>query len=297
MEIPRPDKVLFPEDGVTKRELADYYRRVATAMLPYVRERPVSMHRYPDGIEGKDFYQKEAPDYFPSSVAAVDVARRDGQGSIRHVLANDADTLVYLAGQACITPHVWLSRRDRLDHPDRLVVDFDPPGDGSGDAFRGLVEASRAARSLLEGLGLEAFVMTTGSSGLHVWSPLDRSAGFDEVRAFALDAAALLARRLPDQLTVEQRKEARGDRIFLDVLRNAYGQTSVPPYAVRARPGAPVAMPLGWDELGRAGMGPRRYTVRNAFRRLAQKGDAWDGLIRRGRSLRRPRELLDRLTA
>jgi bifunctional non-homologous end joining protein LigD len=290
VETSREDKVLFPDAGLTKGDLVAYYLRVAPTMLPHLRGRPVSMHRYPDGIEEEGFYQKQVPDYFPDWVARTRVELAEG-GTQDLVVVEDAATLVYLADQACITPHVWLSRSDRLDHPDRMTFDLDP----QDDAFGTVVRAARAVRDLLDEIGLVPFVQTTGSRGLHVVVPLDRSDHFDTVRNVARGVADLLARRHPDRLTTAQRKADRGDRLLLDVMRNARGQTAVPPYAVRGRPGAPVATPLDWDELGDGDMNARRYTVGSIFRRLSQKPDPWKGMGRHGRSLEEPGRRLERL--
>jgi bifunctional non-homologous end joining protein LigD len=280
VEISNPDKALFP-DGLTKAELARYYERIAETMLPHVRGRPVHMQRFPDGIEGQEIQQKQAPDYFPDFVERARVKRKRG-GSIEHVLVENAETLVYLADQACITPHVWLSRIEELDHPDQLIFDLDPPGRDLSPVR----DAARALRQLLEEIGLAAYLKSTGSRGLHVVSPLDRRAAFDEVRFFARELATLLADREPKRYTVEQRKEKRRGRLYLDTARNAYAQTAVAPYAVRALPGAPVACPLEWRELGR--VRPQQFTVRNIARRLARKDDPWAEIDGAARSRRGP---------
>ena len=291
VELSNVDKVLFPPSGsspgITKGRLVEYYRRIADTMVPHLAGRPVSMHRFPDGIDGKRFYQKQVPDYFPGWIR-VERVEKEG-GTVDHAVCDDAATLVYLANQACITPHVWLSRVGRLDHPDRMVFDLDP---SNGDAAR-VRRAARAMRDTLEELGLVPFLTTTGSRGFHVVVPLSREDDFDSVRGFARDLARLLAGRDPERLTVEQRKENRGDRVFLDYLRNGYAQTAVPPYAVRARPGAPVATPIGWDEL--SGMEPRRYTIENLFQRLGQKQDPWASIDRHGRPIGEARDALDEL--
>jgi bifunctional non-homologous end joining protein LigD len=176
-----------------------------------------------------------------------------------------------------------------------MVFDLDPPGDDAEATFDAVRWTARRLRELLDELGLVAFVMTSGSKGLHLHVPLDRETDFDGVRAFAIDAADLLVERHPGRLTREQRKAKRGDHVYLDVMRNAYAQTTVAPYAVRARPGAPVATPLSWDELGRAELDPRRYGLRNLFRRMAQKDDPWKGLDRYARGLQGPARALARL--
>ena len=290
VEISNPDKVLFPDDGITKQELARYYQRVAEAMLPHVRGRPVHMQRFPDGIGGEQIQQKQVPDYFPDFVRRAKVSRRGG-GSVTHAVIDNPETLVYLADQACVTPHTWLSRTDKLDNPDQLIFDLDPAGDDL-DVVRG---GATALRELLEQLGLATYLKTTGSRGFHVLVPLDRRAGFDQARAFARDVAKLLAEREPKRFTVEQRKDKRRGRLYLDTARNAYAQTAVAPYAVRALPGAPVACPVDWDELGR--VEPQQFTLRSLPRRLARKRDPWAGIWDEARSLREPSRRLEGLRA
>jgi len=266
-------KILFPEDEIAKGDLIDYYRRIAATMLPHLHDRPLSMQRFPDGIGAEGFYLKDRPDYFPSWIESVELAKKEG-GSVDYVLVQDTATLVYLADQAVVTLHVWLGRQDRANKPDRLIFDLDPPN-GIANGFELVKEGARAVRGLLEDLDLAPHVMTTGSRGLHVAVALQRRQEFDVVRRFARQAADLLAHRRPDRFTTEQRKAKRGDRLYLDVMRNAYAQTGVAPYSVRARPGAPVATPLDWDELERADLGPRSYTIRNIFKRLETRGDPW----------------------
>ena len=293
LEVSNLDKVFFPDAGITKGDLLDYYRRAADFVLPHARDRLVAMHRFPDGIDGQGFFHKDVPDHVPAWIRRERVEKADGH--LHQLVIDDAATLVYIADQGCITPHVWLSRTDRIDHPDRMVFDLDPPGDDFMAAFDVVRRTALRLRELLEALGLVAFVMTSGSRGLHLHVPLDRETDFDGVRAFAIDAADLLVARHPGRLTREQRKAKRGDRVYLDVMRNAYAQTTVAPYAVRAREGAPVATPLSWDELGRSDLHPRRYGLRNLFRRMAQKDDPWMGMDRHARGLDGPARLLRRL--
>lgn len=288
-EVSRPDKVFFPGDGIEKGHLAEYYQHVAATILRYTRERPVAAERFPDGITGERIFQKNVGEHFPSWIPRVEVPKKEG-GETLHAVCDDAATLGYLVDQGCITPHVWLARTDALERPDRLIFDLDP-ADEDLDLLR---FAARRVRELLEGLGLVPFLMTTGSRGFHVLVPLRREDYFDTVRGFTREAATLLAEQEPRALTVEQRKEDRGQRVFLDYLRNAYAQTSVVPYAVRAKPAAPVATPLSWDEL--ESTEPWRFTIAEVPQRLRRDGDPWSGLGNHARSLARPRRELDRVT-
>jgi bifunctional non-homologous end joining protein LigD len=286
VKVSNPGKVLYPDDGITKGDLVDYYRQVAEFMLPHLRGRPVAMERYPDGIGGERIFQKDVPRYFPDWIDRVEVEKEGGK--LRQVLCEDAATLVYLANQACITPHVWLSRADRPDRPDQLIFDLDP----AGDEFENARVAALSLRSLLGELELPSFAKTTGGKGIHLTVPLDRRAGFEEVRGFAREVAEVLAGRDPDRLTTEQRKQRRKGRLYLDIMRNAYAQTAVPPYAARARPGATVAAPLDWSEVEDRSLRPSRFTIASILDRLERTDDPWKDLRRRGRSLSQARKRL-----
>jgi bifunctional non-homologous end joining protein LigD len=282
------EKVLFPDDGITKGQLMDYYEAVAARILPWLRERPLVLERFPDGIRAQGFYQKQVAEHFPGWVSTVRVGKA-GDGGQDLVVCDKKATLVYLANLACVTLHPWLSRTDRLQHPDQLIVDLDPPGDD----FEPVRAAARACRELFDELELPTFVKTTGSKGLHIVVPLDRRADFDTVRAFARGAMEVLAARRPDALTTEIRKDKRRGRVFLDVARNAYAQTAVAPYAVRPLPGAPVATPIDWDELGR--VDARSFGIANVLRRLGQRRDPWRGMRRHAHGLAAARRRLTRL--
>jgi bifunctional non-homologous end joining protein LigD len=291
VEITHPDRVLFPADGITKGDLVDYYAAVAEAMVPHLKGRPLTLWRYPRGIDEKGFVQQDFADTLPDWMGSAEVAKEGG--TLVHPVADRREALVWLANQNCITPHSWLSRRDRLDEPDLIVFDLDP----STSDFAPVRAAARACADVLDDLGLAAYLKTTGSRGLHVVVPLSRGTDFDTVRQFARDVADLVAAYAPAHRTVEQRKDKRGDRIYLDVMRNAYAQTAVAPYAVRARRGAPVATPLDWDELGGRGLRPDRFTVRDVPKRIAEQGDPWADMRRRARSLSRPMQRLKKLRA
>lgn len=270
-EVSNLDKVFFPKEGYTKGDLIDYYEKIADTMLPYIKDRPLTMIRFPNGIEDKQFYQKDAPDYFPKWIKTKAIEKQEG-GTTNYVVCNDKETLVYLANQACITPHIWLSRQDRLDFPDRMIIDLDP----SHDDFGEVKDAAKKIRKLLgEELGLPLYLMTTGSRGLHIVVPMKRTRDFDEVRKFAQKATRLLEQEYPDTMTTAARKNKRGEKLFLDVGRNAFGQTGVAPYSVRPINGAPVATPLDWDELDRSSLSAQSYNIKNIFKRLGSKEDPW----------------------
>ena len=281
IEITHAEKVLFPHDGITKREFVGYYERIATTMLPHLRRRAIVMERYPDGIHSLKIFQKNAPAYYPPWVKTVSLPKKDGV--VRHVVCEDAATLVYLANQAVITPHTWLSRIDKPNLPDQMIFDLDP---SEGD-FRAVCDAAKMLRERLTERGLTSFVKTTGSRGLHVLVPLNRRADFDEVRTFARQVAAGLAQSDPERLTTEVRKSKRRGRIFVDTARNAYGQTAAPAYAVRPRDGAPVAAPLRWNELDSPEVKPDLYNIRSIFDRLKNIGDPWKDLMRHPQTLPR----------
>jgi bifunctional non-homologous end joining protein LigD len=289
IEVGNLDKVIFPDTGITQGDLMDYYRRIAETMLPYMEGRPLTMQRFPDSIQHEGFYQRTAADYFPDWITQISVKVEEKGEKHPQVICDSEATLVYLVDQGLITPHIWLSRADKLDYPDKLIFDLDPPDDD----FAPVREAAQALHALLDTLGLAAFLMTTGSRGAHVVVPLDRSADFDTVRDFAKDAARVLVQQNPHRFTVETRKNKRQGRLFLDYLRNAYGQNSVAPYAVRAKPGAPVATPLDWEELSDTSLNAQSYTIENIFRRLGQKEDPWKRMMRHARSLDKPRDRLN----
>jgi bifunctional non-homologous end joining protein LigD len=251
-------------------------------MVPHVRDRPLNLWRWNAGIEGQRIVQQEIPRGAPEWVRRVRVPKRGG-GSVCHAVGGEVATLVWLANQNCITPHVWLSRSERPAQPDRLVFDLDPPE----RAFATVRHAAISLRAVLADLGLEPFAMVTGSKGIHVVAPLRRRLGADDVRSRAGEIAAEVAARDPERLTTAWRKEKRGGRVLVDTARNTYAQTVVAPYAVRALPGAPVATPLFWEELEDPRLDPRGWTLRTIEARLAARGDPWQHIQRHARALPR----------
>lgn len=271
------DKVLFPDDGITKAQVIEYYRKIAPFMLPHVQGRPLTLIRYPDGIGKHGFYQKSVSDYFPAWIDLVTVDKEDG--TVTHPLANNAATLVYLANQAAIVLHVWTSRVPAVETPDIVVFDLDP----SDDDFRVVRSAAKDTKVVLEAIGLVPYLQTTGSRGLHIVVPIVPELHVDEVRRFAHEAAEAIARRAPHRYTTDVRKVKRAGRLFIDTGRNAYAQSFSAPYTLRSKASAPVATPIAWDEMPRAT--PQKWNIGNIFRRLSRTGDPWAGMERDARNL------------
>jgi bifunctional non-homologous end joining protein LigD len=289
VETSHPDKVFYPGSGLTKGEVVAYYRAVADVMVPHLKGRPLTLRRYPDGIEGKSWFQKEASEHFPDWLRIEKVPQYNTD-PVRYVVCDDAATLVYLANQAAIEFHVWPSTMEALEDPDLVVLDIDPP---DGVEVRELRSVARRIRDLYDRIGLTPYVQATGGRGFHVVAPLDAGTGYDDVRAMAREAADELAASDPDRLTTEQRKDKRGDRIFLDTNRNGYAQTFVAPYSLRARPGAAAATPIDWSELGKAE--PDGWDPKRLRQRIARKADPWRDIHEHAASAEKARERLRRL--
>jgi len=238
------NKILFPKSGITKQQMFHYYKNIANEILPYLKDRPLTMQRFPEGIDEDGFFQKHTPDYFPDWISTAKVKKVDGW--INHVVCNSKDTLLYLVNQYTLTFHVALSKVEKIDYPDKLIFDLDPP---KGN-FQLAVKAAKALRHLLEErLHLKAYVMTSGSESLHIVVPLKADQHFDMVHDFAKQIANYICKNNPTEFTTAIRKDKRNGRLYIDSLRNSYAQTSVVPFSIRAKENAPVATPLHWDEL------------------------------------------------
>ena len=280
--ITHPEKLLFPDDGISKGELVRYYEAIAPVMLPHIRGRPVTMERYPAGIDKKGFIQKDVSKGFPEWLERVEVPKR--AGSSHYPLANDVRSLLWMANQNSITPHVWPSRMPDLLHPDLCVFDLDP----SQDDPRALRAAVLQVRALLEELGLRSWLKTSGSKGFHIVVPVDGEAPFAAVYEFTGAVGAVLVNRDPDHLTQEFIKADREGRILIDTGRNGYGATFAAAYAVRPKPGAPVSAPCTWQELENGSVEPRTFGLRTMVDRIANVGDLWEDLRGSQQSLRIP---------
>lgn len=287
--ITHPEKVLFPDDGITKGELAEYYEAMAPVMLPHLKGRPVTMERYPTGIGKKGFWQKDVSKGFPEWLRRVSVPKKDG--IVHYPIVTDMQSLLWVTNQNTITQHVWTSRVPDLYHPDICVFDLDP----SRDDATAVRAAAIALRDLLEELGLPSWIKASGSKGFHIVVPLDGETPMGDVAHFANLAGTLFVSRAADRLTQEFSKADRRGRIYVDTGRNGYGATLAAAYAVRAKRGAPVSAPCTWDELERGEVTPTTFTLRNMRGRIQRVGDVWADMRRRGRSLKRAMERLRRL--
>jgi len=288
--ITHPDKVMFPEDGITKGDLAAYYEAIAPVMLPHLTGRPITMERYPSGIGRKGFWQKDVSRGFPTWLERVEVPKKDGV--VHHPIVTDVRSLLWITNQNTITQHVWGSRVPHLERPDLCVFDLDP----STDDPAAVRKAALALRDLLEELTLPSWIKTSGSKGFHIVVPIDGKTPIGEVAHFANTVGRVFAERDPEHLTLEFSKADRSGRIYVDTGRNGYSATFAAAYTVRARSGAPVSAPCTWDEIERGVVDPTTFSLRTMPDRVSKVGDLWAGLLEKGKSLKRPQAKLKALS-
>ena len=289
--ITHPEKILFPDAGITKGELASYYETIAPVMLPHLRRRPITMERFHRGIGAPGFFQKDVSKGFPEWLERVEVPKHGG--TVHHPIANDKRSLLWLANQNSITIHVWPSRTPNLYNPDICIFDLDPSKE---DDLETLARCALNLRDFLVELGLPSWIKTSGSKGFHIAVPLDGKLDFGTVAHFSHVVGRIMVQRDPDNLTQEFSKVDRGGRILVDTGRNGYSATYAATYTVRAKPGAPVSAPCTWEELERGDVGPRTFTLRTMAQRISDAGDLWADLLKKKRSLKRPIEQLKKLT-
>ena len=276
--ITHPDKILFPDDGITKRELAAYYETVAPVMLPHLRRRLITMERYPQGIGATGFLQKDVVKGFPAWLKRFEAPKKDG--TVHYPIANDLRSLLWLSNQNTIAIHVWPSRAPQIDRPDLCVFDLDP----SVEDPEALRAAALNARGLLDELGVTSWVKTSGSKGFHIVVPVDVKTSFNESSRFASRVAEMLVDRHPRQFTLAFSKAEREGKILIDIGRNRAGATFVAAYSVRPMAGAPVSAPCTWEEIERGSVRPRTFTLRTIPGRIRQVGDLWQPLRARARA-------------
>ena len=289
--ITHPEKVLFPDDGITKGDLAAYYEKIAPVMLPHVKGRPLTMERYPAGIGKKGFWQKSVEKGFPEWLERVDVPKKDGV--VHHPVITDERSLMWVTNQNTITQHVWISRVPDLYYPDLCVFDLDP----SRDDPPAVRAAALGLRNLLDELGLPSWIKTTGSKGFHIVVPLDGKSKMDDVARFADTVGRLFVSHAPEHLTQEFSKVDRKGRIYVDTGRNGYSATFAAAYTVRAKPGAPVSAPCTWEEVEKGKVEPASFNIRNMAARIKKHGDLWADMLRKRPSLKKPIEKLKRMAS
>ncbi len=288
--ITHPDKVLFPDDGITKGEVAAYYEAMAPLMLPHLRGRPLTMERYPQGIGAKGFWQKDVSKGFPDWLERVAIPKKDGV--VNYPVLTSKESLMWVANQNTITHHVWISRLPDLNYPDLCVFDLDP----SRDDVKSVRGAAVGLRDLLEKLGLPSWIKTTGGKGFHIVVPIDGKTPMGTVVRFANAVGTFFVSLAPDQLTQEFSKADRRGRIYMDTGRNGFSATFAAVYTVRAKAGAPVSAPCTWEEVERGVVKPDSFTLKNMPDRIAKVGDLWADMRKRGRSLKQPMEKLRRIS-
>jgi bifunctional non-homologous end joining protein LigD len=271
MELPtvtHPDKVLFPELGITKAEVFEFYRRIAPRLLPHLHDRPATLERWPDGVTGPaapHFWQKNASAYYPSWIPCVELTTEQGR-NVRYVLVNNLETLLYLVNQGTLTFHVWFSRVADLDRPDFVLFDLDR----SQAVFADVITVAMRLREILKHRRIQAFLKTSGKSGLHILAPYTGTGGYDGARAWATEIAEQVVAEEPDRATMERSKARRGSRVYVDVMQNVRGRHVVPAYVLRGVPEATVSTPLDWKELT-SELNPAAFDIRTIFDRLARK--------------------------
>ncbi len=278
LNISKEDKILFKKN-ITKLDIINYYNNISSLMLKYIKNRPLMMLRYPNGIDGKSFVQKNASVYFPNWIKTVKVPLKNDSVKkyTNYVICNNKETLIYLANQAVLEYHIWLSNINRLNYPDKIVFDLDP---GTED-FEPIKICALMLKEMLESFNLKPFLMTTGSKGLHIVVPikqsenLDKLLDFEKVKNFADQCAQKIINLKPELFTQYIRKDKRGKRLFIDTLRNQYGATSIAPYSTRARFNCPIATPLYWHEIHEKGMYSGKYNIKNIAKRLGNMEDPW----------------------
>lgn len=268
-------KVFWPREKYTKGDLIAYYESVAPILLPYLKDRPNSLSRFPDGITGMHFFQKNVKrENLPSFVHTLMLRAKTAKKNVRYVLCDNKETLLYLANFGCIELHPWNSRKGSLEKPDYIIFDLDP---GPQTKFGDAIAVAQAVHQALEKRRVKSFCKTSGKRGLHVYVPVKGRLTYEKARVFARDVAAEIVAKLPRVASVEHWPKDRRDKIFIDIARNAIGQTTVAPYSVRPWPGAPVSTPLEWREV-KKGLSPGAFTIQTIGKRLKQKGDLWKAM-------------------
>ncbi|MDB4939913.1 MAG: ATP-dependent ligase LigD phosphoesterase module / ATP-dependent ligase LigD polymerase [Candidatus Doudnabacteria bacterium] len=287
-EFTHLDKIFWPKEKYTKGDLINYYRKISPYILPYLKDRPESMNRHPNGIDGQSFFQKDVGHSLPNWIETVEVFSESNQKNINYLVCQDQKTLLYMANLGCIEINPWSSRLKNLENPDYAVIDLDP-GDISFDK---VIEAAQTIHKVLEKAGAASYCKTSGATGLHIFIPLAAKYNYDQTKQFAEIVATIVQKKLPKTTSLVRSPSKRKKQIYLDFLQNRKGQTLAAAYSVRPRPGAPVSTPLEWKEV-KKGLDPKNFNVKNIFARLAKKGDLWKPVLGKGIDLKKVLKNLD----
>lgn len=277
------DKVYWPDEGITKGDLINYYNAISKYILPHLKDRPQSLRRTPNGIRDKGFFHKDAGHNTPPWVDTISIASESAGKNINYILCNNKATLLYLNNLGCIELNPWNSRADRQDNPDYMVIDLDP---SDNNTFEQVIDAALVVKEVLDEAGAQAYCKTSGATGLHIYVPLKARYTYDDIRDFAEVIAAMTRGRLPDTTTIERPLSKRKGRIYLDYLQNKKGQTLASVYSARPKPGATVSTPLLWKEV-KTGLHPSEFNIFNIGKRLDKKGDLFSGVLKETIDLRK----------
>ncbi len=289
-KITNLDKIFWPEDGYTKEDLIKYYTEIAPYILPHLNHRPLVFTRFPNGIQGKSFYQKNAPQHLPEWVKTYPWFSSESNRTINFILAEEPATLAWLANQACLEIHPWLSSIDAIDYPDFLVIDLDP---SKGSTYQDIKQIAKVVQELLDKLNLRSYLKTSGSQGLHIYVPVFNENTYAEIRSFGQQIAGMVCNVLPDIATIERTVSKRGKKVYIDYMQNVQGKTLSCVYSVRPRPGAPVSTPLKWEEID--AYIPQDFTIKSIFPRLKQQGDLFKEVLTDKQSLKEAKSRLGML--
>ncbi len=283
LKITHLNKIFWPKEKITKGALIDYYKSVAKLILPYLKDRPQNLHRFPNGIEEQEFYQKDIDKSdIPSWMQTEEIYSESNDKYINYLLCQDEATLIYMVNMGCIEINPWSSRKQQLNNPDWVVIDLDP----GENTFKQVVKVALAIRKVFTEIDVDCYCKTSGATGLHIFAPLNAEYHYDEVRGFAELIATLVNHRLPDLTSVERNPAKRKSKIYLDFLQNGRGQTLAAPYCVRPRPKATVSTPLKWREVN-ADLNPNDFTIFNILKRASKLGDLWKPVLEKGFNMKK----------
>lgn len=289
LKLTNLDIIFFPKENITKGDLIDYYSEIAEYILPYLKDRPQSLNRFPNGINGESFYQKNVETH-PDWARTEKIWSEGNQDYINYIICNDKATLLYLINLGCIDLNVWNSRLGSLEYPDFLVIDLDP----EDISFEKVVEVANEIKKLLQGLDVTSYVKTSGASGLHIQIPLGAKYSYEQIRDFAKILVMLVNKKLPDITSIERMPAKRQKRVYLDFLQNRMGSTMAAPFSVRPKPGATVSMPLDWSEVNRA-LTPQKFNIKNASQEIGKRINIFKPTLQEGTDIEKVLQKIDKI--